>query len=144
MFMLGAIYSPVVHAFYSPVVHDLGDEALRFTSAIMNGSVFGDQLQDSALVNSNSVFDKDATSSDVIVDCGATKHCVPSANIPGFTITDTNPDHAGMRVGNNVRLPVKSLGTWKFKVRTEIARPQSGGARTPPLSAHRMNAHVSS
>ena len=37
MFMLGAIYSPVVHAIYSPVVHDLGDEALRFTSAIMNG-----------------------------------------------------------------------------------------------------------
>ena len=57
------------------------------------------------------------TSDDVmIVDCGATKHCIPVASTLS-KVTDANPMHA-VRVGDGKRLHVSVIGEMRTKVNT--------------------------
>ena len=64
----------------------------------------------------NSMFDKRAGASDIIIDCGATKHCTPHASQLD-AITDRNPNRS-MRVGNGSTVPVTAIGTMSLQVPT--------------------------
>jgi hypothetical protein len=44
----------------------------------------------------------------MIVDCGATKHCIPDASRL-YTITDSSPKHK-VRIGNGKKLDVTAIG----------------------------------
>ena len=52
----------------------------------------------------------------MIVDCGATKHCVPNASELS-KVTDPDPRHA-VKVGNGERLEVTQIGEMQTKVNT--------------------------
>ena len=52
----------------------------------------------------------------MIVDCGATKHCIPDASKLS-KVTDPNPRHA-VKVGNGDRLEVSKIGEMQTKVNT--------------------------
>jgi transposase InsO family protein len=65
----------------------------------------------------SSLFDKRASAKDLIVDCGATKHCVPTVQELD-TVTDSSPITT-VRVGNNSHLSVTAIGTMSVKVKTQ-------------------------
>ena len=52
----------------------------------------------------------------MIVDCGATKHCIPDASKLSKA-TDPNPRHA-VKVGNGERLDVSKIGEMRTRVNT--------------------------
>ena len=52
----------------------------------------------------------------MIVDCGATKHCIPDASKLS-KVTDRNPRHA-VKVGDGNRLDVSVIGEMQTKVNT--------------------------
>ena len=67
--------------------------------------------------NGNTLFDKGASAHDLIVDSGATKHCVGhESQLDRVTIR--NPLHGGVRVGSGAKLPVRAIGTMRLKVDT--------------------------
>ena len=59
-----------------------------------------------------------------IVDCGATKHCIPGASKLS-KVTDPNPRHA-VKVGNGDRLEVSKIGEMQTKVNTIDAGDAQG------------------
>ena len=73
---------------------------------------------DSALaLNGNALFNKSAGALDLIVDSGATKHCVSSIDQLD-TITDRAPNHGGVRVGSGQKLAVQAVGNARIQVNT--------------------------
>ena len=74
-------------------------------------------LESALTLNGNSLFAKNAGALDLIIDSGATKHCVSDISQLD-TVTDSRPKHGGVRVGNGKKLPVAAVGTMKVKVNT--------------------------
>ena len=76
-----------------------------------------EHTNDAVLTNGNMLFDKKAHALDMIVDSGATKHCVGHVSELD-QVTQSLPQHGGVRVGNGARLPVTAVGTVRLKVDT--------------------------
>ena len=62
------------------------------------------------------IFDQRASPSDLIVDCGATKHCQPDVSALS-EITETSPQRY-IRVGNNAHREITAVGNMNVKVPT--------------------------
>ena len=69
------------------------------------------------MANGNAQFDSRAGPLDMIVDCGASKHCVPSVDQLDEVI-DRHPRHPGVTVGSGSRMPVTAVGNMKITVPT--------------------------
>jgi len=87
---------------------EVGFTCLSATSAVQNDAVF-------PVV---SPIYSNARTSDLIVDCGATKHCIYDEKELS-TITDPNP-RRHVTVGNGTRMPVSKVGTMNITVPADV------------------------
>lgn len=132
---LGGVFTSSTATFASPV----------FSPAIWAGRfklVTPDHLgTDAAFMANESVVKADGL--DLIVDCGATKTCVPSINFL-YEITDASPCHPGMRVGDGTRLPVTAIGKMRVlvKTKTPVVRKKKRTVKHGTEQMHLSGVHV--
>ena len=76
----------------------------------------------------NKMFDRNANNGDLVVDCGATKHCLPHEACL-LRVTDRNPAHGGVRIGSGKLLPVSAIGEAAIPVATVTKVTRKGKSR---------------
>ena len=65
----------------------------------------------------NKIFDNKAENCDLVVDCGATKHCLSHEDCL-LRVTERRPAHGGVRIGDGKLLPVSAIGDAAIPVAT--------------------------